>query len=160
MTARNRRGPVADPADGRQRIPALSPFEEETGFTRAIRVGNRIIVSGNVGVEADGRVSPDAGAQADRCFEQIRSYIEQLGGQSGDVVRVRMFVTDIADAEAVTAAFTGRRPRRPPARWSPSPRWRPAFKVEIEAEAVIGAGSERCRCILALLAQALEPPRP
>ena len=96
---------MADPADGRQRIPALSRFEEEAKFTRAIRVGDRIIVSGNVGGEADGTISPDAGRQAERCFEQILEYVSQLGGQSGDVVRVRMFVTDIADAQAVTAAY-------------------------------------------------------
>ena len=51
-------------------------------------------------------ISPEAGRQATRCFEQILDYIGQLGGHSGDVVRVRMFVTDIKDAEAVTAAFT------------------------------------------------------
>jgi enamine deaminase RidA (YjgF/YER057c/UK114 family) len=96
----------AEPQDGRQRIPPLSPFEESAGFTRALRVGDRIIVAGNIGVEADGSISPDAGRQAERCFELILDYVTQLGGQSGDVVRVRMFVT----------------------------------KVEIEAEAVIGAG--------------------
>jgi enamine deaminase RidA (YjgF/YER057c/UK114 family) len=90
----------------RTRIPPLSPFEEQAGFTRALRTGNRIVVSGNVGVEKDGTVSPDAGKQADRCFAQIREYIEQLGGRMGDVVRVRMFATDIKDADAITAAFT------------------------------------------------------
>ena len=126
----------ADPKDGRQRIPALSRFEEEAKFTRAIRVGDRIIVAGNV---ASGET---AGEQATRCFEQIVDYIQQLGGQSGDVVRVRMFVTDIADAEAVTAAFTKAVGHARPAGTlvAVAALAAPIFKVEIEAEAVIGAG--------------------
>jgi enamine deaminase RidA (YjgF/YER057c/UK114 family) len=133
---------VADPADGRQRIPALSPFEESAKFTRAIRVGDRIIVSGNVGGEADGSFSPDAGRQAERCFEQILEYIGQLGGHSGDVVRVRMFVTDIKDAEVVTAAFTKAVGHARPTGTlvGVAALASPAFKVEIEAEAIVGSG--------------------
>ena len=133
---------MADPVDGRQRIPALSPFEEQAGFTRALRVGERIVVAGTVGTEADGSVSPEAGRQADRCFEQILDYIAQLGGQVGDVVRVRMFVTDIADADAVTAAFTRAvAPARPTGTLvAISALYNPAWKCEIEAEAVIGSG--------------------
>ena len=127
---------MADPQDGRQRIPPLSRFEEEASFTRAIRVGDRIIVAGNV---AGGET---AGEQATRCFEQIVDYIQQLGGQSGDVVRVRMFVTDIADAQAVTEAFTKAVGHARPAGTlvAVAALAAPAFKVEIEAEAVIGAG--------------------
>jgi len=127
---------VADPQDGRQRIPALSRFEEEAKFTRAIRVGDRIIVAGNV---APGET---AGEQAERIFEQILEYIIQLGGQSGDVVRVRMFVTDIADAPAVTAAFTKHVGHARPTGTlvAVAALAAPVFKVEIEAEAIIGAG--------------------
>ena len=127
---------MAEPQDGRQRIPPLSRFEEEAQFTRAMRVGDRIIVAGNV---ASGET---AGEQATRCFEQIVDYIQQLGGQSGDVVRVRMFVTDIADAEAVTAAFTKAVGHARPAGTlvAVAALAAPIFKVEIEAEAVIGAG--------------------
>ena len=133
---------MADPQDGRQRIPARSPFEEEIGFTRALRVGNQIFVSGTIGTEADGSVSPDAGRQADRCYELIRSYIEELGGHMGDVVRVRMFVTDIADADAVSAAFTRALSHVRPTGTlvAIAALYDPRWKVEIEAEAVIGAG--------------------
>ena len=133
---------MADPADGRQRIPALSPFEEEIGFTRAIRAGNIIAVSGTVGVEADGSVREHAGEQADRCFALIRQHIEALGGHMGDVVRIRMFVTDIKDADAVSAAFSrALKATRPTGTLVAiaglyDPRW----KVEIEADAVLGAG--------------------
>ena len=127
---------MAEPQDGRQRIPALSRFEEEAQFTRAIRVGDRIIVAGNV---APGET---AGEQAERIFEQILDYIGQLGGQSGDVVRVRMFVTDIADAEAVTAAFTKHvgHARRAGTLVAVAALAAPVFMVEIEAVAVIGSG--------------------
>jgi enamine deaminase RidA (YjgF/YER057c/UK114 family) len=130
------------PQDGRQRIPPLSPFEERAKFTRALRVDNRIIVAGNVGVEEDGSISPDGGRQAERCFELILDYIAQLGGQSGDVVRVRMFVTDIADADAITAAFTKAVGHARPTGTlvAVAALASPAFKVEIEAEAVIGSG--------------------
>ena len=133
---------MADPADGRQRVPPLSPFEEEVGYTRAIRAGNIVAVSGTVAVEADGSVKEDAGEQADRCFALIREHIERLGGQMGDVVRVRMFVTDMNDAEAISAAFSrALKPTRPAATLVAiaglyDPRW----KVEIEADAVIGLG--------------------
>ena len=130
------------PDDGRQRIPPLSPFEEQAKFTRAIRVGDRIIVSGNVGVEEDGSISADTGRQAERCFEQILDYVSQLGGQSGDLVRVRMFVTDIADAMVVTEKFTAACGHARPTGTlvAVSALAGPDFKVEIEAEAVIGAG--------------------
>jgi len=137
---------VADPAptlaDGRQRIPALSAFEEAAGFTRAIRAGNRILVSGTVGVEADGSVAASASRQAERCFELILQYISQLGGQPGDVVRVRMFVTNIGDADAVTAAFTRAVGHARPTGTlvAVSALYNPAWKCEIEAEAVIGSG--------------------
>ncbi|MBO9517720.1 MAG: RidA family protein [Porphyrobacter sp.] len=123
-------------------MPALSPFEEEIGFTRALRVGDRIVVSGTVGVETDGSVKEDAGAQADRCFELIRQHIEQLGGRAADVIRVRMFATNIKDADAISAAFSRALKHARPTGTLVAiaglydPRW----KVEIEAEAVIGSG--------------------
>ena len=125
----------------RTRIPPLSPFEEEVGFTRAIRVENRIIVSGTVGVAADGSVPPDAGAQADLAFADIIRHIETLGGTAREVVRVRMFVTDIADADAVSAAFSrALKPVRPTGTLvAVAALYNPRWKVEIEAEAVVSA---------------------
>ena len=124
----------------RTRIPPLSPFEEQAGFTRALRTGNRIVCAGTVGVEEDGSVSPDAGKQADRCFAMIRSYIEELGGRMDDVVRVRMFATDIKDADAITAAFTRALGHVRPTGTlvAIAALYHPSWKVEIEAEAVIG----------------------
>jgi len=122
------------------RIPPLSPFEEQAGFTRALRTGDRIVVSGTVGVEADGSVAPEGGAQAERCFALIREHIEYLGGRMDDVIRVRMFVTQIADADAVTAAFTRALGHVRPTGTlvAVAALYRPEWKVEIEAEAVVG----------------------
>lgn len=123
----------------RRRTPPRSPFEEDVGFCRALRVGDRILVAGTVGVEADGSVAPEAGAQADRCFAQIVDVIEELGGKREEVVRVRMFVTDIADADAVSAAFSRwMKPARPTGTLvAVAALYRPEWKVEIEAEAVV-----------------------
>ncbi|WP_305098350.1 Rid family hydrolase [Croceibacterium aestuarii] len=124
----------------RTRIPPLSPFEEQAGFTRALRTGNRIVCAGTVGVEEDGSVSPDAGKQADRCFAMIKGYIEELGGTIEDVVRVRMFASDIKDADAITAAFTRALGHVRPTGTlvAVAALYHPSWKVEIEAEAVIG----------------------
>jgi enamine deaminase RidA (YjgF/YER057c/UK114 family) len=128
------------PMAQRTRIPPLSPFEEQVGFTRALRTGNRIVVAGTIGVEEDGSAAADAGAQADLCFALIRGYIEQLGGAMEDVVRIRMFVTDIADADAVSAAFTSALGHVRPTGTlvAIAALYRPDLKVEIEAEAVVG----------------------
>jgi enamine deaminase RidA (YjgF/YER057c/UK114 family) len=124
----------------RQRIAPLSKFEADVGFTRGLRVGNRIEIAGTTGAEEDGSISPDAGRQADRCYEQIKTYIEELGGTMGDVVRVRMFVTDIADADAVSAAFTRALSHVRPTGTlvAIAGLYIPELKVEIEAEAVVG----------------------
>jgi enamine deaminase RidA (YjgF/YER057c/UK114 family) len=125
----------------RHRIPPLSPFEEEIGFTRAVRVGDRILVSGITAVLPDGSVPDDAGMQADRCFQEIIRYIEELGGRAEDVVRVRMFVTDIAYADAVSAAFSRALKRARPTGTlvAIAALYRPDWKVEIEAEAIVRA---------------------
>jgi enamine deaminase RidA (YjgF/YER057c/UK114 family) len=126
----------------RRRIPPLSPFEEEIGFTRAVRVGDRILVAGTTAVMPDGSVPADAGAQADRCFQEIIRYIEELGGRAEDVVRVRMFVTDIADADAISAAFSRALKRARPTGTlvAIAGLYRPDWKVEIEAEAIVSEG--------------------
>lgn len=128
----------------RIRTQSASPFEEQIGFCRAMRVGNRILVAGTAPIEPDGSSTRgDAGAQADRCFEIIVEQIESLGGKPEDVVRIRMFATDIADAEAISASHARwMKPARPVATLvGVSALARPEWKIEIEAEAVVeGAG--------------------
>jgi enamine deaminase RidA (YjgF/YER057c/UK114 family) len=127
----------------RLRTRSASPFEEQIGFCRAMRVGDRILVSGTAPIEDDGSSTPgDAGAQADRCFELILRAIRELGGNEEHVVRVRMFVTDIADADAVSASHARwMKPAVPAATLvAVNALYRPEWKVEIEAEAIMGPG--------------------
>ena len=123
----------------RNRIPPLAPFEEEVGFTRAIRAGDRILVSGTTANLPDGSVPVEAGDQADMIFAEIIRHIETLGGRAEHVVRIRMFVTDIAYADAVSASFSRHmKIARPTGTLvAISALYRPEWKVEIEAEAVV-----------------------
>lgn len=123
----------------RTSLPPLSAFEAEIGFTRALRTGERILVSGTVGIAPDGSVPEDAGTQADLAFAEIIRHIATLGGSAADVVRVRMFVTDIADADAVSAAFSrALKATRPTGTLvAIAALYDPRWKVEIEAEAIV-----------------------
>ena len=117
-----------------------APLEEPYGYSRAIRAGDRILVAGCAPIWPDGSVDPDAGAQAHRCLEVIASALEELGAGLGDVVRTRMYVTDAAFADAVGVAHgEAFRDARPVTSMVVvagllDPRW----KVEIEAEALVG----------------------
>jgi enamine deaminase RidA (YjgF/YER057c/UK114 family) len=122
---------------------SASPYEASIGFARAVRVGNRILVSGTAPVEPDGSSTPgDAEAQADRCLRVIVEAIEALGGRAADVVRTRMFLVDPADAGAVGRAhgrlFGDVRPASTMV--AGAVLLRPEWRVEIEAEAEIADG--------------------
>ena len=80
-----------------------SPFEASIGFSRAVRVGNTIAVSGTAPVWPDGSVDPDPVVQARRCWEIILAALEELGGTVDDVIRTRHYLLDPAYAEAVGA---------------------------------------------------------
>ena len=128
----------------RQRASSGSPFEATIGFSRAVRDGDRILVSGTAPVEADGSSTPGgAGAQAARCLEIIVAAIEELGGSSADVVRTRMYLTDAADADAIGAAhgavFGDIRPASTMV--VVAALLRPEWRVEIEAEAILASSA-------------------
>ena len=123
------------------RTASASPYEAAYGFSRAVRVGNRIHVAGTAPVESDGSSTPgDAAAQARRCFAIILAAIEELGGSAGDVVRTRMFITDPADADDIGAVhgeiFRDVRPASTMV--VVAALLRPEWRIEIEAEALIG----------------------
>ena len=87
-----------------QRTSGDSPYEAKYGFSRAVRVGDRILVAGTGPVAAGGGTEPgDAAAQARRCFAIAQKAIEDLGGTLADTVRTRMYITDPADADAIGA---------------------------------------------------------
>ncbi|HET9051730.1 MAG TPA: RidA family protein [Candidatus Dormibacteraeota bacterium] len=124
----------------RLRVRSGSPFEEAIGFSRAVRTGERIVVSGTAPIWPDGSCPEDAGAQARRCFEIALTAVEQLGGSAAGVVRTRMFITDASVAMEVGAAHRKAVGAAAPASTMVvvaallDPRW----KVEIELEAVAG----------------------
>lgn len=124
-----------------RRSASASPYESAYGFSRAVRSGNRILVAGTAPVEPDGSSTPgDAAAQAQRCFAIILAAIEELGGNVANVVRTRMYITDPADADAIGAAhgeiFRDIRPASTMV--VVSALLRPEWRIEIEAEALIG----------------------
>lgn len=124
----------------RRHSASASPYEATIGFARALRVGDRIFVSGTAPVEPDGSSTPgDAAAQAERCFAIIAQAIEQLGGRVENVVRTRMYLIDPADAEAVGQVhgklFGSVRPAA--TKLVVAALLRPEWRVEIEAEAIV-----------------------
>jgi enamine deaminase RidA (YjgF/YER057c/UK114 family) len=138
----------------RQHVSSGSPFEPTIGFSRALRVGDRVLVSGTTPVFPDGTCPDDVTLQARRCFTIIEEALTDAGATLADVVRTRMFLVDPADAEAVGAVhgevFGDVRPAATMVAVTAllDPRW----KVEIEAEAVVSGA----RLTLALIVD-LEP---
>ncbi len=127
----------------RARVPTAAPWAATVGYSRAVRAGDTIYVSGTVAVGPDGRVGPpdDAYAQARRCLAIIVDAIERAGGTAADVVRTRMYVTRIEDWEAVGRAHGEvlgvARPATSLVRVAGL--IDPDARVEIEAVAVVGA---------------------
>lgn len=127
----------------RRNHASASPFEPVYGYSRAVRVGNRIDVAGSAPIEPDGTSTPgDAGAQAARCLAIIGEALAALGSSFSDVVRTRMYITDPADADLVGHAHGAIfKDIRPAATMLVIPALiRPEWKVEIEAEAIIENG--------------------
>ncbi|MFZ0666326.1 MAG: RidA family protein [Acidimicrobiales bacterium] len=121
----------------RRNISSGSPFEPTIGFSRAVRIGSRVLVSGTGPVFPDGSCPEDAASQTRRCFEIIAKALTDAGSGLESVIRTRMFITSAADGEAVGAVHGEILGRIRPASTMVvvtgflDPRW----KVEIEAEA-------------------------
>lgn len=124
----------------RQHAHGDSPYEDAYGFSRAIRVGERVIVAGTAPVPAPGTaLAPDAYGQMLRCCEIITTALTDLGAAPGDVVRTRMFITDATDADAVGRAHAEVFGDASPAATMVVvvSLLDPAWKVEVEAEAIL-----------------------
>jgi enamine deaminase RidA (YjgF/YER057c/UK114 family) len=123
----------------RQRITSGAAFEERVGYSRAVRVGNQVWVSGTAPI-MPGDADPPAGAydQARVCLEIIERALAEAGCSLDDVVRTRIFVTDaalIGEVGRAHAEAFGR--ARPATTGIVSALLDPRWLVEIEAEAVI-----------------------
>lgn len=90
---------------GRRSASSGSKWEPIVGYSRAVRSGNVIAVTGTVGINADGTYAPSVTEQTRRALEIIRAALEALGGRLEHVIRTRMFVTDISRWEEVAAAY-------------------------------------------------------
>lgn len=125
----------------RQNISSGSPYEKPIGFSRAVRIGNRISVSGTAPIAADGSTAHpgDMYRQALRCLEIVRDAIEAAGGRLEDVIRTRVYLTDAdrwQDAASAHGKLFG--DIRPACTFVEVSRLiDPDWLVEIEAECVV-----------------------
>ncbi len=122
----------------RQNISGSSPYEPIIGFSRAVRVGNTVHVSGTGPVGAD---DADPASQTRHVLEIIQNVLEQAGASLKDVVRTRMYLTraeDWEDIGRVHGEFFG--PIRPASTMVVvAALLHPSWRVEIEAEAIIAS---------------------
>lgn len=129
---------------GKQTFSSGTTWEEIAGYSRAVRIGDRILVSGTTATGPDGLVGgDDPAAQARYALDKIEHAIKHLGGRLEDVVRTRVYVSDIAHWEPVARVHGERFGKiRPVNTLVEAKLVGTGYLVEIEAEAVIGAGGE------------------
>ena len=126
----------------RSNLPSGAPWEAKVGYSRAVRAGRFIAVSGSAAIDESGRLvgEGDMYAQAKQCIEVIGSALERAGARLSDVVRTRIFVTDIERWEDVGRAHQEAFGDVMPATSmvEVSRLIDPRMLVEIEADAIIG----------------------
>lgn len=126
----------------RQNIAGHSPYETSTGFSRAVRIGDRVISAGTAPIASDGSTAHphDPFHQTLACFEIIRAAFENAGATLDDVVQTRMFITSASFADEVSRAhgtlFGSIRPAATMV--VVAGLLRDDWTVEVEAEAVVG----------------------
>ena len=129
-----------------ERVSSGSSYEPVIGFSRAVKVGRTIAVSGTAPIGTDGKTigANDPAAQTRRCLEIIIAAIEQLGGSARDVIRTRTYITRVEDWEQIGRAhgefFADIRPASTMVKVAGllDPEW----LVEIEADALLSAGAD------------------
>ncbi|MCZ7544160.1 MAG: RidA family protein [Anaerolineae bacterium] len=129
----------------RQNISSGTPWEAIAGYSRAVRVGNVVHVSGTTATDEHGNLvgAGDVYAQTVYIIQKIARALEQAGASLADVVRTRIYVTDVSrweEAARAHAEFFGDiRPAN--TLIEVSALVGPGYLVEMEAEAIVGAGA-------------------
>lgn len=124
----------------RLRISSGSPWEARAGYSRAVRADGFVFVAGTTGTDASGTaVAPDGYAQAKKALARIVLALEEAGARVDDVVRTRIYVTDISQWEAIGRAHAEVFGAAPPASTMVEVRRliAPDIVVEIEADAIL-----------------------
>ncbi len=123
----------------RDNIPSESGYESKYGFSRAVRIGDRVFVSGTAPIWHGAEVDPDPQVQARRCIEIMLSALAEAGGAVSDVVRTRIYITDVDDADAIGEVHGETFGDVKPAATMVvvAALLDPAWKVEMELEAVL-----------------------
>src|SRR5690348_10173751 len=101
MSASDVKITVTDRANGVRTASSGSKWEPLMGYSRAVRSGSHIAVTGTVGVNADGTYAKTIGEQTRRSLAIIAAALEALGADLKHVIRTRMFVTDVSKWEEV-----------------------------------------------------------
>lgn len=126
----------------RSNVQSGAPWEAQVGYSRAVRLGRFIAISGSAAIDAGGQLvgEGDMYAQAKQCIAVIESALEKAGGRLADVVRTRTFVTDIERWAEVGRAHQEAFGEVMPATSmvEVSRLIDPRMLVEIEADAIIG----------------------
>ncbi|MFN2583000.1 MAG: RidA family protein [Candidatus Dormibacteria bacterium] len=126
----------------RTHVGSGAPWEQRYGYSRATRAGPFVAVSGTVGINVDGSAPAGAYAQARRALEIIVRALEELGAHAADVIRSRIFVTDMRVLDDVARAHHEVFGDISPATSlvQVAALVSPEYLVEIEADAVILEG--------------------
>jgi aryl-alcohol dehydrogenase-like predicted oxidoreductase/enamine deaminase RidA (YjgF/YER057c/UK114 family) len=131
---------VVGEGSGRSKALSGTMWEDLAGFSRAVRVGDRILVSGTTATHRDRRIGgDDAASQAHFCIDKIEGAVRSLGGRLEDVVRTRVYIRNESDWEAVSRVHGQRLGHVGPANTLlRAGIVGEGYLVEMEAEAVVG----------------------
>ena len=127
---------------GIERVASGGPWEARFGYSRAVRAGDLVLVAGTTAIDEDGVVRGigDAGAQTAFVLDRIEAALARAGARLEQVVRTRMYVTDVSRAEEVGRVHGERFGAHPPASTmvGVDALLDPRMLVEIEAMAYVG----------------------